>query len=151
MTRLYQTVAILIGLFGAFVIYLSLELSYSADYGPGPGFFSFWLGILLITLAAVDFIGMTRRPRQVLPKGFLPDKEGVRRLLYVSGSLVVALAVMKFLGFTLTILLFSVFLLRTMSRQSWWATLLIAVIGSVGTFQLFRLLQVSLPAGFLGM
>jgi hypothetical protein len=151
MTRLYQTVAILIALFGAFVIYLSLELSYSADYGPGPGFFSFWLGILLIVLAVIDFIGISRRPREFLSKGFLPDKQGMRRLVYISGSLVIALMVMKYLGFTLTILLFSVFLLRTMSKQSWWATLLIAIIGSVGTFQLFRLLQVPLPAGFLGM
>jgi hypothetical protein len=151
MTRLYQIVAILIALFGAFVVYLSLELSYSADYGPGPGFFSFWLGVLLILLAAVNFIGLCRRPKEPLPKGFLPDKKGVRRLFYISGSLVAALAVMQYLGFTLTILFLSIFLLRTMSQQPWWATLLIAVIGSAGTFQLFRLLQVSLPVGFLGM
>jgi hypothetical protein len=69
MTRLYQIVAVIFVAFGAFVLYLSLDLSYSADYGPGPGFFSFWLGILLILLGGIDFIGTTRRPREPFPKG----------------------------------------------------------------------------------
>jgi len=150
MTRIYQTVAVLLLLFGAFVVYLSLELSYSADFGPGPGFFSFWLGILMIFLAGVDFIGTRRRPREPLPEGFVPGREGVLRLVFIGGALVVALTLMKPLGFSLTILLFSIFLLRTMGRQRWWATLVISVIGSFGTFHLFRLLQVSLPVGLLG-
>jgi hypothetical protein len=30
--------------FGGFVIYESLQINYyGSDFGPGPGFFSFWL------------------------------------------------------------------------------------------------------------
>jgi len=151
MTRLYQTVAVIFMVFGAFVLYLSLELSYSADYGPGPGFFSFWLGILLILLGAIDFIGTTRRPRETLADGFIPDRPGLRRLLFISASLVAVIFLMKPLGYTLTILPFSIFLLRTMGRQPWWATMIISLAGSFGTFQLFRALQVPLPVGFLGL
>jgi len=150
MTRLYQIVSVIFLALGAFVITLSLDLSYSADYGPGPGFFSFWLGILLILLALVDIVGLTRAPRVPLPERFIPGKDGVRRILFIVGALVAALLLLQPLGFPLTILLFSLFLLRTMGRQSWWATAVISLIGSFGTFYLFRLLQVSLPAGFLG-
>ena len=147
MTRLYQTVAAIFLLFGAFVIYLSLELSYSADFGPGPGFFSFWLGVLLIFLAIVDFIGMSRQPRKPLPEGFIPDRKGIGRLVSISGGLLVALFLINFLGFSLTILLFNIFLLRAMGRQPWWATMIIAFVGSFGTFYIFGCLQVSLPTG----
>ena len=151
MTRLYQIVAIIFVAFGAFVIYLSLDLSYSADYGPGPGFFSFWLGIFLILLGGIDFIGTTRRPREPLSEGFIPDRPGLRRLLFISASLVAVIFLMNPLGYTLTILPFSIFLLRTMGRQPWWATMIISLAGSFGTFQLFRALQVPLPVGFLGL
>ncbi len=147
MTRVYQTVAFIFVAFGAFVIYLSLDLSYSADFGPGPGFFSFWLGVLLIVLGLVDLIGTTRRPREPLPADFIPDRTGIKRIIFVSASLVACLFLLPLLGFTLTIFLFSVFLLRTMGRQAWWATLVIALAGSFGTFRLFQLLQVSLPRG----
>jgi putative tricarboxylic transport membrane protein len=151
MTRLYQIVAVIFVAFGAFVLYLSLDLSYSADYGPGPGFFSFWLGILLILLGGIDFIGTTRRPREPFPEGFIPDRPGLRRLLFISASLVAVIFLMNPLGYILTILPFSIFLLRTMGRQAWWATIIISLAGSFGTFQLFRALQVPLPVGFLGL
>ena len=70
MTRLYQIVAILFLAFGAFVIYLLLELSYSADYGPGPGFFSFWLGVLLILLAVSNSSGAPGGPGSFCQRGF---------------------------------------------------------------------------------
>jgi putative tricarboxylic transport membrane protein len=151
MTRLYQIVALIFVAFGIFVLYLSLDLSYSADYGPGPGFFSFWLGILLILLGGIDFIGTTRRPRESFPEGFIPDRPGLRRLLFISASLVAVIFLMNPLGYILTILPFSIFLLRTMGRQPWWATMIISLAGSFGTFQLFRALQVPLPVGFLGL
>jgi putative tricarboxylic transport membrane protein len=147
MTRLYQVTALLLIAFGGFVIYLSLELNYSDETGPGPGFFSFWLGVLLIALALVDLNGLRKRPREPLPANFLPDRAGLRRILFIAGSLVAAILLMPPLGFTVTILFFSIFLLRTMGRQAWWATVVIALVGSFGTYHLFRLLQVSLPTG----
>jgi putative tricarboxylic transport membrane protein len=152
MTRIHQVVGGLFLLFGAFVIYLSLDLHYRTDYGPGPGFFSFWLGILLVVLSGLDILRASRGPRVPLPEGFLPDRGGIRRILFIIGSLVVALFVLPFLGFSLTMFFFCVFLLRTMGeRQAWWATVVIALCGSFGTFHLFGLLQVALPRGFLGI
>ena len=139
--------------FGAFVIHESLDHNYyGSDFGPGPGFFSFWLGILLMVMSLVQIVMICRRPGEPLPDGFIPNRDGVKRILYIMGALVASLLVMKYLGFSLTMLVFCVFLLRTLGvRQSWWITLTLAVVAGFGTFYLFGLLQVSLPKGFLNI
>jgi putative tricarboxylic transport membrane protein len=138
--------------FGAFVIHESLDHNYyGSDFGPGPGFFSFWLGILLMVMSLVQIVMTYRRPGEPLPDGFIPNRNGVKRILYIMGALAASLLVMKYLGFSLTTLVFCIFLLRMLGvRQSWWITLTLAVVASFGTFYLFGLLQVALPKGFLG-
>jgi putative tricarboxylic transport membrane protein len=137
--------------FGAFVIDQSLKHHYyGSDFGPGPGFFSFWLGILLVVLSAVQIVMTWRRPAETLPAGFIPSREGIKRMLSIIGALVVSLFLMDYLGFSLTMMGFCIFLLRRLGRQSWWLTLLLAVVAGFGTTYLFGLLQVMLPKGFLG-
>ncbi len=150
MTALRQAVALVLLAFAAFVVWVSHGLSLYADYGPGPGFFSFWLGLILAGLAAIEGAAARRGPRQPLPRAFLPDRDGLRRILAITAALIAALVLLQPLGFTTTIFLFSVFLLRAMGAQRWPLTLLIALLGSAGTFYLFQQLQVFLPAGPLG-
>lgn len=150
MTSIYRTVDVIVIALGVSVICFSLKMRYWAEYSPGPGFFPLWLGILLIFLAAIDIIGTFRRPPERLPKGIVPDQEGMRRLLLILGALLATLLLMKPLGFNVSILLFSIFLLWKMGKHSWWLTVLVSIIGSFGTFFLFQELQVFLPRGFLG-
>ncbi len=139
-------------LFGGFIIHQSLDHSYyGSDFGPGPGFFSFWLGILLMLLSLGQIVAAYRGPAEPLPKGFVPGREGIKRMLAIVGALAASLLLMGKLGFSLTILGFSIFLLRMLGRQSWWLTVPLAVLGSFGTAYLFGLLQVALPRGFLGI
>ena len=139
--------------FGAFIVHESLGHNYyGSDFGPGPGFFSFWLGILLMAMSLVQIILVWRRPTEPLPDGFIPGREGVKRMLYIVGALAASLFAMPYLGFSLTTLGFCIFLLRTLGmRQSWWLTLTLSFVGSFGTNYLFGLLQVALPKGFLGI
>ena len=138
--------------FGGFIIRQSLEHSYyGSDFGPGPGFFSFWLGILLMLLSLGQLIATFRRPAEPLPKDFIPGRDGLKRMLAILGALAASLLLMDKLGFSLAMLGFSIFLLRTLGRQSWWLTLLLAVLGSFGMSYLFGLLQVTLPGGFLSI
>lgn len=137
--------------FGAFIIYESLGHNYyGSDFGPGPGFFSFWLGVLLMALSLFQIVMAWRKPAEPLPDGFVPDREGIKRMLIVMGTLVASLLLMDYLGFSLTMLLFCIFLLRRLGRQSWWLTLTLAAAASFGMYYLFSLLQVMLPRGFLG-
>jgi putative tricarboxylic transport membrane protein len=152
MSRLNYTIWGFLLVFGGFIIHESLDHSYyGSDFGPGPGFFSFWLGILLMILSLGQIIATFRRPSKPLPKDFIPGRDGIRRMLSILGALAASLLLMNKLGFSLTMLMFSIFLLRALGRQSWWLTLLLAVVGSFGTSYLFGLLQVMLPRGFLGM
>ena len=49
--------------FGAFVVHESLGHNYyGSDFGPGPGFFSFWLGILLMAMSLGQIVMTYRRP-----------------------------------------------------------------------------------------
>ncbi|HSB80633.1 MAG TPA: tripartite tricarboxylate transporter TctB family protein [Candidatus Methylomirabilis sp.] len=138
--------------FGGFVVHESLDLSYyGSDFGPGPGFFSFWLGVLLIVLSLIQVAGTFRGPRELLPEDFVPGADGIKRMLCILGALVASLFLMKPLGFSLTMLSFCIFLFRTLGSQSWWLTLTLAVVGSFGLFYVFGLLQVILPTGLLGI
>jgi hypothetical protein len=153
MSRINYVVWGLLLAFGAFIIHESLDHNYyGSDFGPGPGFFSFWLGILLTVMSFVQIVMTYRRPVEPLPDGFIPGRDGVKRMLYIMGALVASLLLMNYLGFSLTMMVFCIFLLRTLGRrQSWGLTLTLSVIGSFGTWFLFGLLQVGLPTGFLGI
>ncbi|MFB3818258.1 MAG: tripartite tricarboxylate transporter TctB family protein [Candidatus Methylomirabilales bacterium] len=138
-------------LLGAFVVYESLQINYyGSDFGPGPGFFSFWLGILVVVLSGVELI-RTRGKREPVPPGFFPSGSGVARIGAILGALVGALLLLGRLGFSVTMFMFAAVLLRVLGRQPWWLALLLAFAGSFGTAYVFRQLQVLLPRGILGM
>ncbi len=138
--------------FGAFVILQSLKHNYyGSDFGPGPGFFSFWLGVLLMALSLAQMVMTYRRPAEPLPAGFIPGREGVTRMVCIIGALAAALLMMTTLGYSLTMLGFCIFLLHRLGRQPWWLTLVLAAVASFGTAYLFGLLQVMLPKGVLGL
>jgi len=138
-------------LFGVFVIYESLQIKYyGSDFGPGPGFFSFWLGVLVAALSAIE-IGRTFGKRVPLPADFFPTRSGVARIACLLGALVAVVFLLTRLGYSLTMLLFCGFLLRVLGKQHWWLTVVLALAGSFGTAYIFRQLQVILPGGWLGM
>jgi putative tricarboxylic transport membrane protein len=138
-------------LFGVFVIYESLQIKYyGSDFGPGPGFFSFWLGVLVVLLSVIE-IGRTFGARIALPADFFPNWAAVARIGSLLGALVATVFLLEPLGYSLTMALFCGFLLRVLGRQPWWLTLVLTALGSFGTAYVFRQLQVILPGGIFGI
>jgi hypothetical protein len=138
-------------LFGGFVIYESLQVKYyGSDFGPGPGFFSFWLGVLVVGLSVIEVARSFGKPIP-LPTNFFPDRAALGRMGSLLGALVATVFLMEPLGYSLTMALFSVFLLRVLGKQPWWLTVILTLAGSFGTAYIFRQLQVILPGGILGM
>jgi hypothetical protein len=138
-------------LFGVFVIYESLQIKYyGSDFGPGPGFFSFWLGVLVVGLSLIE-IGRTFRRSAPLPPDFFPNRAGVVRIGSLLGALVATVFLLEPLGYSLTMALFCVFLLRALGKQPWWLTVVLTLAGSFGTAYIFRQLQVILPGGIFGI
>jgi hypothetical protein len=137
--------------FGVFVVYESLQINYyGSDFGPGPGFFSFWLGVIVVALSVVE-IGRTFGKRIPLPANFFPPQAGVARITCLLGALMAVVLLLTRLGYSLTMFFFCVFLLRVLGKQPWWLTIVLALAGSFGTAYIFRQLQVILPGGILGM
>ena len=137
--------------FGLFVISESLQIKYcGSDFGPGPGFFSFWLGVLAVGLSVVE-IGRTFGKRIPLPADFFPNWAAVARIGSLLGALVATVFLLEPLGYSLTMVVFCGFLLRALGKQPWWLTVVLTLAGSFGTAYIFRQLQVILPGGIFGI
>lgn len=145
------------------------QLDYWTPLGPGPGFFPFWLGLLLGLLGAI-WIGSDLRARRRTHARVLaavenqpeetpgasvapPTTEGEDEQPYdlrTSAAIVVSLCILAGLldviGYQLSMLLFLFFHLFVMGRRGLLLALVISLAGSFGVFVIFtRLLTVALP------
>lgn len=151
MKRPYQITGVVFLILAAFIAWESLELQFYSYIGPGPGFFPFWLALVLGTLAVLMILQATFRRTDPMPADFFASRAGYLRVGAIVLALTATTALMKVLGFQLTMLGIIIFLLFALGRPSLVVTLLVSVAGSFGCFYLFnRLLRVPLPAGLFG-
>lgn len=139
------------------VIFSSFGLGYWTTLGPGPGFFPFWIGVLLAISSAVWLIQALRGNPNVGPQPEEPaviNTENVavtrtakkRPIWTVLLSLVIMASLLDVLGFQLTMFAFLLFQLKFQGGRKWLESLIIALVGSFGVFYLFtEVLQVTLP------
>lgn len=152
MRRPYQITGALLFLLAAYVCHASLQLTYYSSLGPGPGFFSFWLSLLLGALALAMIVQATFRGAEPMPADFTTDRTGYLRMGAVAIALLAAALLLERLGFRLTMLAMYLFLIWTLGIQNLFVTLLIAIGGSFGAYHVFvHWLRVPLPIGMLGV
>ena len=129
----------------------SIQLSLFDRLGPGPGFFPFWLSLIgavlaVVVLAQVTLGGVEGEGEPILPRG-IP----ALRVLAILVALCIVAAVMTWLGFRVTMLLFAAGLLWALGERRWWAIAIYALVGSFGLYYIFNnKLDVVLPIGVLG-
>jgi len=151
MKRPYQIAGTVLLLLAAFIAWEALKLKFYTHLGPGPGFFSFWLALLLGVLAALMIFQATFRPADPMPEGFFPSRRGFLKMGAILLALAATAALMETLGFRLTMFGVFLFLLCILGRPNWVITLLVSAAGSFGVFYLFdRWLRVPLPTGLFG-
>ncbi len=130
---------------GGFVAWQSKKLSLGVPWAPGPGFFPFCSGLLLIGIALIILVqGVRQKPkvRETLRKG--------RVILAIAAIFAYAL-VFEHLGYLLSTFLLMLLLLRMMERKSWWLGTGLAALISMVSYFLFKVcLKVNIPGGFLG-
>jgi hypothetical protein len=161
--RVADTIAALcVALLGATAIALARQLPYEAEYGPGPGFLPFWLGVTLVVLST--FLLREARAARTGEDTSAHNEDDARTgfLQFAPGALapwliffVSTVAVSVFfeqLGFGLSIGLFMFVTMRWVARQSWLSTIIFALATPVVLYLGFvRILMVPLPlqpAGF---
>lgn len=151
MQRIQRVAAISFIVLSAYVIMTAIEMQYYTRLGPGPGFFPFWLGVIMGVLSIVWIVQLSWQPGTSTDIPFLPARAGIRQILYIMLALS-ATSVMNIIGFQMTMFLFMIFLLRVVGKTSLLTMFIIALMSSVGVFHLFgKYLDVHLPSSSLAM
>lgn len=142
---------------GAAVTYYSRSMAYYTREGPGPGFFPFWTGLLLsglgLILGVKSFISLRRIHDGVQPLDHEPlfSISKLKNVAIVIGCLGICIILLKPVGVTIAISLFSLLLLRTVGEWGWMKSALFSGILGVGLFWVFKVwLSIPLPVGFWG-
>lgn len=146
MTRVHQAFCLFIIAFSIWVGAEAVQLNYYTQLGPGPGFFPFWLAVLMCGLGAAWFVQLWLHPLKGEARKFVPSGAACIRI----GALIISVAVfgllLEPLGFSLMMFVFLLFLLIALGRQGVVVTLAVSIIGSFGMYYVFtQYLNVHLP------
>jgi putative tricarboxylic transport membrane protein len=136
--------------FGVYVIIESARFSYLTEEGPGPGFLPLWLGIAMVGLSLCLVIINQRRaaPKALAKPGAW---SGETRALCAWLALMAAILLTPLLGFTLCLVLLTLFIVAVLERRSLRSALAVALGLGLGFHVIFVVvLGLSLPPGPLG-
>lgn len=119
-------------------------IGFGSFQSPGPGFFPFWLALLLTIISGYYFIAASLTASQ----GLWGPKAWHRPML--SGAVMLAYALcFDTLGFALSTALLFFAWLRVIERESLKKSICVSLVGTFGAYALFTLLlDVGLPSGF---
>jgi putative tricarboxylic transport membrane protein len=136
----------------------SFSWKYKTSLGPGPAFFPFWIGLIIATMGAlmgaINTVSLIRGQgrAQRVPSELLFKATELKNVAVTTGALVASVLFLKWLGFVVTIGLFSLFLLQIVGKWGWLKSILLSVITSVGLFWIFKVwLYIPLPLGLVGL
>ncbi len=136
---------------GIWICIASLMLSLGEFHNPGPGFLSFFAGLIMAGLALIVHLQSRQaRPgkKKENPEPIWADRaKGMKMVLTVAALLVYAV-VMNYLGFLIGTFLFLAFLLKVIEPQRWSVALLGSLVASAAFYGIFEFgLQSQLPKG----
>jgi putative tricarboxylic transport membrane protein len=131
----------------------SQKFAYASKFGIGPGFFPFWLGIVLAGFSLFRFvISFTAKYDAEDLKPRLPGLRSLGRLALIMLVMAGFALVMKSLGFILTVFLFVSVILFVLEGDSALKSAFYGAMFSAAVFLIFRYwLDVDLPTGLLGI
>ncbi len=147
--------ALCVAILGMTTIALARQLPYEAEYGPGPGFLPFWLGVTLIVLSPFLLRNALRERADASPADVGGDNRGgffrfapgaFTPWLVFFVSTIAASLLFERLGFGLVIGLYMLVTMRWVARQSWLSTVVLALVTPIVLYLGFvRILMVPLP------
>ncbi len=139
-------------LLAVFVATESLKLRYYTALGPGPGFFPFWLSLIMAGLSLIMMVQAGLGKVEKMPSDFFANTAGYLKMGAVALGLIVTTALLEPIGYCLTMLAVYFFLLWALGRQNWIVMALVALFGSFGVYYIFvHWLQVPLPTGLISL
>lgn len=148
--ELLVAVALALLSLGFMIKSLELEIGWVAGRGPGSGAWPFWLSAGML---AASLITVIRWFLRVTPESRSTELYMSRTAVSMVGTAVAALLALligtHYIGIYFSLILFLVFFIRIMGRQSWPTTLAIALLTPVFVFCLFEwALTIPLPKAY---
>jgi hypothetical protein len=115
------------------------------DGQAGPGFFPFWLGVLLAVCGAIILV---REARAANGKPFFHDRTGLMSVVKVTSTAVGMLVLTYLIGFRTASIIYLFVYLRFIGKHRWPAVIAMSLLIPISGYYLFeRVLQVGLPRG----
>jgi putative tricarboxylic transport membrane protein len=131
----------------ATIILAWLDLPYTADFSPGPGFLPLWLGIGL-TIFSLPVIIADLRNRDNAEKLFRPETV---KCVKVLALIVAVFLLLPVFGFSAGLALITAGGMRLMGKHSWGSCAVIVIVTAVCIHYLFgQWLSIPLPKGMIG-
>ena len=146
MKRIYLVTGLICAGIGVYLMFQGLNLRIQGQFGPGPGFFPFWVGLILAALSLVWLGRITLGPPTTMAPDFIPPRPQVVIIGAVVVAMIAFMLLLRPIGFTLAMLVLLLFLFFVMDRQFAVAKIAIAFVGSFGVHWVFeQILRVPLP------
>lgn len=132
--------------FGVYVVSAAARLPYVSEVGPGPGFFPLWLGIGLVLFASA-LIFASFSPSRSEAESQNQSWKTTARALAAWLAMMVAIALLGRIGFALSFIVLTIFLIVFLDRRSPWLALGVGAGLAVAFHLIFVLaLDIALPA-----
>lgn len=131
----------------------STRFNYMTGFTPGPGFFPFWVGVILAFFSCWLLLDTFRRKlsKEDTMK-ILPAKHALYRVGFIFLMLFGVKTLMPFLGFPLTVCLFVAVLLFSLERYSFFKSIGYGIAYAVVAWVIFgHYMEMAFPKGFLGI
>jgi putative tricarboxylic transport membrane protein len=144
--RVRQLSAVVLAATGVFLAFAGLQLRLEGQYGPGPGFLAFWVGLALAIFSVVWFGQVVLAPASAVAAWDESQAGGLVRVAAIILALIAFAALLTSIGFKLVMLALLLGLFFAYDWEHVLAKIVVAVAGSVGTHYVFeRFLRVPLP------
>ena len=146
-------VGVVIFLFGAITVLLSLRMPIGTFRMGGTGLFPLCLGIILMILSGVFILTIFFQGREgEVKKASIESSGSPMQLILFLGTMVLATLFFNRLGYPLTSLFLILGLLRILGMKRWGLNILISVVTAVGSYFLFvQWLNIPMPKGWIGI
>ena len=145
---------IVIFLFGAVTIFLSLKMDIGTFRNAGTGMFPLFLGVLLMILSSLFLLKFFFQNKKAPVKGepIVEIPGSKKQMIFFLGTMAVATLFFNKLGYPLTSFLLMLGLLRILGMKRWALNILISFVTAVGSYFLFvQWLNIPMPKGWIGL
>lgn len=144
--RVELAVAIVIAIFGAVVMYGSLQVGINWGVeGPRAGFFPFYVGLVIVLCSAINLLKVLR---ELTDDELFADWGQLRSVLSVVVPTTVYVALLPYIGIYLASLLMIAFFMKWLGRYPWPLTLALSIGVPLVTYMMFeKWFLVPLPKG----